>query len=330
MVSGFLGGNRGYRRRPIGDRFLLKSKGLCPNLSQGTYRVVPDMRQPARPERRCHRCPFCAPSGRCLERTVKSGRCGDWIWFVRHGKQIRRLYVRPHDPRTPAQLRSRARLSAASKKYGNSLTGKQQDACVAAGAKLRSRPRLGQSGPLTGQQYSIRRQYALQKAHGNGIRTAIAPQVHQNQKLKCTTWEPRRGASGTAPDRRHLGTGRASPVRQGKALKSSSPALPGAARAPRLRGSGRGPLRTPRPNRYAAPGPPASAGPAKSAYLRRAARKYGGRSARSGPGISARARRGRPPAAAGTGRWSKAGRRGLAVGIDWQRPAARSLANPQL
>ena len=126
------------------------------------------MRRPARPERVCRRCPFCAPSGQCLDPALKSGRCGDWIWFVRYGKQIRRPYVRPHDPRTPAQLRSRARLSAASRKYSYSLTEKQRDACIAAGAKLRSRPRLGQSGPLTGQQYSIRRQYALQKAHGNG------------------------------------------------------------------------------------------------------------------------------------------------------------------
>ena len=118
------------------------------------------MRLTAKAKRRCRRCPFCAPSGRCLERTIKSGRCGDWIWFVRDGKQIRRLYVPPHDPRTPAQLRSRARLNAASSKYSYSLTEKQRNACIAAGAKRRSRPRLGQSGPLTGQQYSIHRQYA--------------------------------------------------------------------------------------------------------------------------------------------------------------------------
>ena len=93
-----------------------------------------------RAERLCHRGPFRAPSGRCLDRAIKSGRCGDWVWFVRHGKQIRRPYLRPHDPRTPAQLHSRARLSAASKNYSYSLTQEQQDACIAAGAKRRSRP----------------------------------------------------------------------------------------------------------------------------------------------------------------------------------------------
>ena len=174
------------------------------------------MRRAARARRRCRRCPFCAPSGRCLERTIKSGRCGDWIWFMRYGKQIRRRYVRPHDPCTPAQIRSRDRLSAASRKYSYSLTEKQQDARIAAGARLRSRPRLVQSGPLTGQQYSIHRQYALQKAHGNGIKTAIAPQVHQPQKLKRTTWEPRRGVTGAPPSghgaREPAATGEGYPV----------------------------------------------------------------------------------------------------------------------
>ena len=190
--------------RTIGSRFLLKNKGTCPTLLPGIYRVVPDMRRPAIPERLCRRCPFCAPSGQCLERTIKSGRCGDWIWFVRHGKQVRRLYVRPYDPRTPPQLRSRARFSAASRNYSYSLTQKQQAACIVAGAKLRTRPRLTQSGPLTGQQYSIRRQYVLQKAHGNGVKSAIAPQVIQPQELNRTTWERYRGASGVSPDRRRL------------------------------------------------------------------------------------------------------------------------------
>ena len=221
------------------------------------------MRRASKPERRCRRCPFCAPSGRCLDRTLKSGRCGDWIWFVRYGRQIRRLYVLPHDPRTPVQLRSRARLSAASGNYSRSLTVKQQEVCITAGAKLRSRPRLGQSGPLTGQQYSIRRQYVLQKAHGNRQKPAVAPQAPKLQKLKPTTWEPPQGASGVMPDPRRPGTRRPSRVRRGKALKSNYPTLLGAARAPRLRGIGRGPLRTPPPNRYVPPGPPASAAPAR-------------------------------------------------------------------
>jgi hypothetical protein len=172
------------------------------------------MRRFARPERVCRRCPFRGPSGECLDPARKSGRCGDWIWFVRHGKQIRRPYVRPHAPRTPRQLRSRARLSAASRKYSHSLTQKQQHARIAAGAKLRSRPRLGQSGPLTGQQYSIRKQYSLQKAHGNTIKAALAPQVPQPQRLNPTTWDPRRSIAGLSPDRRRREAGRTSQARQ--------------------------------------------------------------------------------------------------------------------
>ena len=189
------------------------------------------MKRPAEAVHQWRRCPFCAPSGRCLERTIKSGRCGDWIWFVRHGKQIRRRYLSPRDPRTPAQLRSRSRLSAAAKQYSYSLTEKRRDACIAAGAKLRSRPRLGQFGPLTGQQYSIRRQYALQKAHGNAVKTALAPQVLQLQVLKRTTWEPLRGASGVSPERRRMHMGRASRLRGKQVIQPGSPVARGAARA---------------------------------------------------------------------------------------------------
>ena len=192
---------------------MLKSTGVCPSLAQCTYRVVPDMRRPARAERVCRCCPLCGPSGECLDPALKSGHCGDWIWFVRYGKQSRRPYVRPHDPRTPAQLRSRAWLGAASRNYSYSLTQKQRDACISAGAKRRSRSRLGQSGPLTGQNYSIRREYALQKAHGNGLKTTIAPQVPQPQKLNPTSWERYRGASVVAPHPRRPGTVRANGIR---------------------------------------------------------------------------------------------------------------------
>ncbi len=157
------------------------------------------MRRPAIAERVCHHCPFRASSGGCLDRRTKSGRCGDWVWFVRYRKQFRRLYVRPHDPRTPAQLRSRARLSAASAKYSCFVTEKERHACIAAGARLRTRRRLFQFGPLTGQQYSIRRQYALERAHGRGIKTAIAPQVLLRQEVKRTTWERFQTATRVAP-----------------------------------------------------------------------------------------------------------------------------------
>jgi hypothetical protein len=196
----------------VASRFLLKSTGVCPSLAQVTYRVVPDMRRLARAERVCRRCPFCGPSGECLDPALKSGHCGDWIWWLRHGKQIRRPYIRPHDPRTAAQLRSRARLTAASRKYSDSLTEKQRNACIKAGAKRRTRPRLSQSGALTGQQYSIRKEYALQEAHGNAMKTPLAPQVPQPQKLKVTSWDRPQGAPGVPPERHRTRAREVSPL----------------------------------------------------------------------------------------------------------------------
>src|ERR1039458_7637166 len=67
-------------------------------------------------------------------------------------------------PRTFKQERWRARFRAASSKYSQSLTEEQRDACIAEGAKLRSRSRMRQLGPLTGQQYSIRKEYAANPA----------------------------------------------------------------------------------------------------------------------------------------------------------------------
>ena len=87
----------------------------------------------------------------------KSGRFQAWIYYMRGGKQVRRPYVKPRDPRTPAQVRNRAAFGAAVKAWseGRGMTQDDQRAWIAAAAKIRSRPRLAQSGPLTGQQYFI-------------------------------------------------------------------------------------------------------------------------------------------------------------------------------
>jgi hypothetical protein len=110
---------------------------------------------------RCRDCPCWGAFGECLDHTLRSGRCGDWVFQVLSGnKQVRHLYVKPRDPRTPRQRACRKRLALASRGYSKALTPEQQDACIAAGAKQRSRPRLDQSGPLTGQQYWVSQQRA--------------------------------------------------------------------------------------------------------------------------------------------------------------------------
>ncbi len=82
-----------------------------------------------------------------------SGRSGPYVYYMRKGKQRWRRNVRNRDPRTFAQLRSRAVFGAASRTWsqGGPLTQEQRKTWRAEGAQTRSRPRLGQSGKLTGQ-----------------------------------------------------------------------------------------------------------------------------------------------------------------------------------
>lgn len=96
---------------------------------------------------------------------------------MRDGKQRRRPYRRPKDPHTLAQMRCRGRFGAASSSYSQWLTDEQYEASIAAGAKVRSRPRLGQSGPLTGQQYWVSKEYARQKAQSKATKLKFSPQV---------------------------------------------------------------------------------------------------------------------------------------------------------
>jgi hypothetical protein len=86
--------------------------------------------------------------------------------YMRGSKQCRRRYARPMDLRTVAQLLCRARFTGASRRYSRLLTDAQQDACIAAGSKVQSRPRLGQSGPLTGQQYWVHKDATQENATG--------------------------------------------------------------------------------------------------------------------------------------------------------------------
>src|ERR1035437_812988 len=162
----------------------------------------------------CRDCPFRASSGACLDRTLKSGRCGDWVWFVLRGnKQFRRRWVKPNDPHSLRQRRWRARLSAASKRYSHSLTENQRDACIIAGAKRWSRPRLGQSGALTGQQYSVGKEcaaYAREEAckvtmtrakvpRPQGLAKTRLSQVPQHQRVARGTWEQHQGVARVSP-----------------------------------------------------------------------------------------------------------------------------------
>jgi hypothetical protein len=166
-------------------------------------------RQSAPKARGCRGCPCRAPSGRCLDARIRSGRCGEWVWYVRGNRQLRRLYVQPRDPRSPSQLRWRARFGAASQKYSDSLTQAQRDAFIAAGAKFRSRPRLAQSGPLTGQQYLIRMEYVA-KAAERAQRAEEISKALQTKGILLSTSDIHRSITGVSPDTVRRDTGRAS------------------------------------------------------------------------------------------------------------------------
>ena len=104
----------------------------------------------------CSRCALCGPAGECLDGVArKSGRCGDWVWYVRNGHQWRRRWLKGFDPKTAKQRARRARLAAASKAWSEVLTEEQRAACITEGAKRQTRTRLGQSGRQTGQQYWV-------------------------------------------------------------------------------------------------------------------------------------------------------------------------------
>jgi hypothetical protein len=89
----------------------------------------------------------------------RSGRCGDIVYYMLGNKQCQRRYVVPKDPRTPKQLRCRAVFGEASRTWSHSpkLTQEDRRRCCAEAAKVQSRVRLGQSGPLTGQQHYVGR-----------------------------------------------------------------------------------------------------------------------------------------------------------------------------
>lgn len=86
-----------------------------------------------------------------------SGRAGRYFYYWAYGHLCWRVDVVPKDPRTAAQRRCRAAFAAASRAWSQSeaLTQEQRDVWRAQAGKFKSRPRLGQSGPLTGQQHYV-------------------------------------------------------------------------------------------------------------------------------------------------------------------------------
>ncbi len=164
---------------------------------------------------------------------LKSGREGDWVYYVRGTKQFRRRYVRPVDRRSPAQLRVRAALGAASKFWSHNLeiTEAQRDAWEAAANKRQSRVRLGQSGPLTGQQHFVGRACALAHQTHVAVAQVSKPVVSRVSKPAARagarpTWKSAIRQTRSSALRRRIGpAGAASEARRGGNHMGTAPYL---------------------------------------------------------------------------------------------------------
>lgn len=120
-------------------------------------------------------------------------------------------------PAHAAQLHSRAAFGAASNAWSESqrLTEEEREAWRAAGAKVQSRLRLYQQGPLTGQQFFVGRNCARDQIGGKmrwelaepkeesaGARrqdAEFASQVAQPQTVARPTWDRYRSGAGVVP-----------------------------------------------------------------------------------------------------------------------------------
>ena len=84
-----------------------------------------------------------------------SGKCGNMVLQRNRYGQICYPAFIPINPRTPAQVAIRAIFGAVSKRW-RMLTEEQRLAWIAVAATILSKPRLSQSGPLTGCQLFVK------------------------------------------------------------------------------------------------------------------------------------------------------------------------------
>ena len=85
----------------------------------------------------------------------QSGKRGLTVSLKSRNGLVSRSLARPTDPRTDAQLRLRGLLGTVATHWSR-LTQEQRDAWAAEASRHQSRPRLGQSGPLTGFQLYLK------------------------------------------------------------------------------------------------------------------------------------------------------------------------------
>jgi hypothetical protein len=101
----------------------------------------------------------------------QTGKLGLTVTYPGRNGLIRRTKVTPKNPNTSAQIAQRSILRQCAMAY-DQLTDVQQAAWIVAAAAQKSRPTLGQSGPLTGLQLYVKVNAALMTI---GAATVSAP-----------------------------------------------------------------------------------------------------------------------------------------------------------
>ena len=107
------------------------------------------------------------------------------------------------------------------------MTDEEGAARNAVGAKLRSRPRLDQSGPLTGQQYWVRKDSARAKVKVKASKAKTASQPLQPQRDTRSTSGLHQSPSRVSPESHRLGAVQAR--KEGGGRKNAECKAPGSA-----------------------------------------------------------------------------------------------------
>jgi hypothetical protein len=84
---------------------------------------------------------------------AQSGKLGDRVAYMGRFGLCHRQHFVPTNPRSEAQVERRRVFGRLAQVWGSVLTEAQREAWNAAGPQVPSKARLGQSGPLTGQQH---------------------------------------------------------------------------------------------------------------------------------------------------------------------------------
>ncbi len=83
----------------------------------------------------------------------KSGKCGNIVAYQTKFGSCQRTLVIPANPTSPARQHMRGAFGSLARAWSTPLTQSQRDAWNVAAQKVPSAERLGQSGPLSGQQH---------------------------------------------------------------------------------------------------------------------------------------------------------------------------------